>query len=210
MCDATEKKHREYGIPEEITVATLKDIVNWAMIWSDLRGELCLFQTHWLSSHMKGRLFRLGRLQFCFGDYGAEDNGDLKSDDHIMEVHIPAGESMSNAACDESYAMAEEFFKKYFPDYVYKAYTCHSWLLDPTLSEFLPEESNIIRFGKRYKIARLDDSEAIFRYVFRWDTTRENLNDFPAKSSLAKAIKAEIEKGTLFHETLGYIPKNSL
>jgi hypothetical protein len=66
----------------------------------------------------------------------------------IIEIHIPGGESMDIRACIASLQEASEFFPRYFPDYPFKAFVCHSWLLNNQFQEFLSPESNIIKFQK--------------------------------------------------------------
>ena len=52
-----------------------------------------------------------------------------------------------------------------------------------------------------------DESLALIRYLFTWDTTELNLKYQVPRSSLAKAVQKEIANGKKFHETLGVIVK---
>jgi hypothetical protein len=40
------------------------------------------------------------------------------------------------------------FFRKYLPDYNYKAFTCYSWIFDQQMKQILPPDSNILKFHK--------------------------------------------------------------
>ena len=131
----------------------------------------------------------------------------LKKGDPVIEVHIPADGPLNIEECEKSFIAAREFFARYYPEYDYKYFTCHSWLLDPTLSRVLPDSSNIIRFRDMFKNAANDDSDAILRYVFKWNTTARNLKYAPVLTSLAEKVKHEFLSGTQFHETLGIIEK---
>ena len=209
MCEEAARRHRALGIPEEITLDTLRDIVIWTNTWSSVKGELALFELDWLSLHLGAKIFRLGRLQFAYAaaKHDIPAHG-VKAGDPVIEVHIPEGGRLSPEACDESFARAREFFKKYFPHHDYKCFTCHSWLLDPTLEKYLPEESAILAFGKRFSPVELGEvSYALIKYIFTWDTTRENIADKEARSSLAKAIKAATLAGEPFYEALGAIAR---
>ena len=53
-----------------------------------------------------------------------------------------------------------------------------------------------------------DESLALIRYLFTWDTTELNLKYQVPRSSLAKAVQKEVANGKKFHETLGVIPKD--
>lgn len=63
-------KHRALGIPEAITLDTLSDIELWIKEHRNRHGMLGLEQIEWLQSHLTGRLFKIGRLQFAFSHWG--------------------------------------------------------------------------------------------------------------------------------------------
>lgn len=208
LCSEAAEKCRERGIPEEVITDTLSDIVIWTKNWSAVKGHLCLFELGWLKRHLSGKLFRLGRLQFCMD--GAErdiPSYGIKKGDNVMEIHIPAGQSLTDEAVRDSIERAKEFFAKYFPEYKYSVFTCHSWLLDDDLKEYLPEDSGIIRFGNMFDKVASDDSNAIVRYLFPWDTTVLNIGHRHPVSSLAKKVQRAVTGGKTFHETLGVIRK---
>lgn len=209
MCEKAANEARERGIPEEILLDTLADVVTWCITWTNVKGELYLGELGWLWRHLKLKIFRLGRLQFCMAK--AKDDipkYGIKIGDNVMEIHIPAGESLTPENCNDSLSRAKEFFAKYYPEFEYTVFTCHSWLLDDALKEILPEESGIIRFGNMFDKVGEDESLALIRYLFTWDTTELNLKYQIPRSSLAKAVQKEVANGKKFHETLGVIPKD--
>ena len=206
FCEETARKYKALGIPESILIDTLKDIVVWAKTWYCVKGTLHLGQLNWLSRHLNARLFKLGRLQFCIGDAEADiEKFGVKAGDPVIEMHIQGEGRLDIDECKKSIEMAKEFFKKYFPSYNYEVFTCHSWLIDEDLKEYLPEDSNIIRFGDMFYRAKNDDSNALIRYIFRWDTDEINLRYAASTSAFADKIRAAILKGKTFHETLGVI-----
>ena len=69
------------------------------------------------------------------------------------------------------------------------------------------EASNITAFRGLFKITRNDPSDALLKYIFRWNATREALPSLEAKSSLAKKVKEAALSGARFYESLGYIMK---
>ncbi len=206
FCEAVSKKFEERGIPESIMMDTLKDIVVWAKNWYCVKGTLHLSQLDWLSYHVTFRIFRLGRLQFCLHN-AKEDipQFDIKKGDRVIEIHIPQGDKLDNEECKKSIEMAKEFFKKYFPEFDYKAFVCDSWLLDNDLKEYLSLDSNIIKFGDMFTRIRNHDDNALLRYLFRWDTNEINLRYAHPTSAFAERIRTAVLGGKTFHETLGVI-----
>ena len=156
---------------------------------------------------MEMRLFKLGRLQFC-RDKAEEDFPALgiRAGDPVLAVHIPADGKLDIAACRSSLAQAVEFFAKYFPEFTFKAFSCHSWLLDESLGAYLPADANILRFGDLFVRGRADASDALLRYIFRWDTNEMNLPHAVCTSEFSRKIKSAVMRGESFHETYGVIP----
>ena len=206
FCEELKNKYEKSEIPENILLDTLGDVVVWTETWSAVKNELYLGEIGWLSRHLKMRLFKLGRLQFCMG---ASDRDipefDVKKGDGVLEVHIPSGEKLDIGECEKSFAMAKEFFARYFPDFKYTVFTCHSWLLDPTLKKYLSESSNIIKFGDMWTRVSDDDSYALIRYIFRWDANENNFHEMTPPSGFAERVKEAVLGGEIFHETLGVI-----
>jgi hypothetical protein len=87
---------------------------------------------------------------------------------------------------------ARAFFPRHFPDEHYAAFSCGSWLLDPQLLEYLPEDSNIVSFQHRFELEPyeapegLDADVEVLRFVFRTLTTA--LDQLPRRTVLQGAI----------------------
>ncbi len=206
LCESLAKRYEEKGIPEEILLATLKDLLLWTDAWSDVKGELFLGELGWLARTMQMRLFRLGSLEFMAG----KAHGDcpalgLAKGDPIVEVHIPSGADLSPEACRASLRQAVEFFATYYPEYSFRHFTCHSWLLDSALDNLLAPTSNIRKFRDMFTPISEDESYAALRYVFRWNTNRRNLRNAVCPSSLAERMKAYVLAGGALHESFGAI-----
>ena len=208
MCEAYEKRCTERGIPETVILDTLSDIAIWCTNWSNIKGELYLGELTWLIRHLRMRLFRLGRLQFCMGKAEQDiEKYHVKKGDTVLEVHIPQGEKLSMEACRASMQAAKDFFATYFPDYPYSVFTCHSWMLDETLRAYLPKESGILRFGDLFDRVSADESTALLSYLFAFDTTPLNVKYRYPCTSFASRIQKAVLSGEQFYETLGVIPK---
>ena len=206
FCEQLKQQYEAAGIPEQILLDTLHDLVIWTKDWTNVKGTLHLGQLDWLSRHFSMKLFRLGKLQFCLGE-AEEDIPEFKvyKGDNVIEIHIPAEGKLDTEECKKSIEAAKPFFEKYFPEHKYSIFTCHSWLLDRDLSEFLPETSNIIKFGNLFTRVKDYDSNALIRYTFRWDTNELNLKYAYSGSAFSEKIKAAVLHGRVFHETLGAI-----
>lgn len=208
MCEALEQKYKSKGISNEILHDTLHDLVIWSDVWSDLKGQLWLGELDWLSNHLSGLLFKLGRLQFAIQRFEEDVAAfGIQRGAVNIGVHIPAVGPLKPELCKESFSLANDFFAKYFPEITYTFYTCHSWLLDDTLRELLPVESNILKFGDMFKKISREKSDAILKYVFKWDTRRHNLHEVESTSDFSKKVKEHIYNDKDFYSVFGIIEK---
>lgn len=204
MCERTEQLYEEKGIGRKVLIDTLKDIRIILETYRRIGKELYLGELWWLKRHLTLELFKLGRLQFSFGSsvYDSEKYS-LKTGDPVIEVHIDETAPIDPASCEASYEMADEFFRKYFREKDGLPYTCESWLLDEGVLKFVSKDSNIARFQKNFDVIGKKPSDSILQYVFKWDTTRENvINEMP-RNDLSEAVKKEAINGTVFYEGYG-------
>lgn len=211
QCETLEKRYISWGIDLKILEDTLSDVKIWTNTWYELTGELGLKETEWLSNHYSGRLFRLGRLQFGMG-HARQDivQKNVEKGAPVIDIHIPAGEPMDNEACKEAIRMAQKFFGEYFPEFKYQCFTCHSWLLDRTLEQFLDKGSNILAFQGLFDVVGTEESDALLKYIFAWDATRERLDKYEPKSGLAKKVKSYAQSGCKFYVPYGVIDESKL
>lgn len=208
LCEETERKCKEMGIPDSVITDTLSDIVSWCITWSNVKGELYLGELEWLSRHLGAKLFRLGRLQFCIATAERDvSKYGIARGDGVIEIHIPEGKRLTREDCEASLDMARDFFEKYFPSHKYSVFTCHSWLLDDKLKAYLSKDSGILRFANMFDKVDADESLALIKYLFRWDTTPQNIKDCQPATSLAARVQKAVLEGESFYEVLGVIKK---
>ena len=207
LCEEARRKHAARGIPAHVTEDTLRDIVYWTCVWSKLKGRLYLGELHWLVRHLKGELFALGRLQYHMSraaqnipQYGIGEG------DRVLAVHIPRNGRLAPEAVSHSLDQAKEFFGRYFKSFSYKAFTCHSWLLDASLQKYLKSDSNILQFAARFDKIKQKPTDDIVRFVFGWGVTREHLSSIAPTSRFAETIRDAIMAGEVFYTVLGVIP----
>lgn len=207
FCEETKRKYKEKGIPDDILMDTIYDITRWLDTWSDLKGGLYLGELEWLSHHLGAKLFKLGRLQFCFADNYAFPKRGIKKGDTVIDTHIPAEGPLDIEACKKSFDFAREFFAEFYPDYKWDVFTCHSWLLGNDLTEVLSENSNILKFQNMFTIDEQFESDAILSYTFQWKIKRDGLGNVEPTSSFAKRVKEKALSGGVFHGGSGYIDR---
>ena len=83
----------------------------------------------------------------------------------VIGVHIPMGPGLTGEAVHASYRRAESVFAASFPEYDFRGFCCHSWLMDPQLSDLLLPESNIVRFQSDYLRCPVQSDTGCF-YIF--------------------------------------------
>lgn len=201
-CEKLEKIYEQKGIEKNILIDTLSDLVIWAKNCYLVTGEIGITEQAWIDSHLRGELFRLGRLQFRFGKLAEENHRLLSScGDPAIEVHIPQGDALDWNKCRQSFRQAVSFFDTYFPAYRYTYFTCESWLLDFHLKEFLKPDSNILKFQSEFDIFLYRESEQAIRHLFTLNQEKNKEN------SLQKKVREHIDGGGKMFSGYGVINK---
>ena len=195
------KINGERGIPREITVATLKDINLWIENHRILTGEKGVMEFSWLRHLYRCEIFRLGRLQFRVVKALPGAPGE-----YAIETHIPQGEPLDREECLQSFAMAKEFFARFFPQYTPSCFTCHSWLLSPDFAKIMDEKSNIVQFMRLWTQIPCapDDSQQAIKRAFGLNFSREQLPDAPENTRLQRALKQYLLSGGSLNAAAGY------
>ena len=207
-CDV-KSKYDYAGIDEKVYYDTMSDI----KIWCDKTGGKGLENYGWLKNHVNFELFRLGRLQFqlyeCKNRTLNYKKLPFSYGEKLIYVHIPEGERLETEKCICSLKAANEFFKKYFPDYSYRYYFCESWLLFEGNREFMSEESNIVKFMSLFNICysvNIDEQtiERVFgrRHLF--------VKFYPEKTDLQRRLKKYMSGGSRAGIGIGFIKKEDI
>jgi hypothetical protein len=123
----------------------------------------------------------------------------------LLGVHIPQAGPLSPSACDASFRAAARFFAERFPDRASGVATCTSWLMDDQLLEYLPAESNIVQFQRRFELVpgARDADDSIFRFVFGRVPTR--LSDVVPRTTLERAILEHVARGRHWRMRTGWL-----
>ncbi|KOG32078.1 acyltransferase domain-containing protein [Streptomyces resistomycificus] len=211
----TRAYHRERGVPADVSRRTLADLGRNMAVHRRRYGRTGVEAPRWLTHHFRGELYQLGRLQFERAAHGqrtgqalAAAGLDVAPGTPCLNLHIPDFLGpLSPGACDRSLALAAEFFARCFPEEKYRAALCHSWLLDPQLRDYLPADSNIVRFQGRFQAAREDtepaDTEPV-RFVFGDpDLPVETL---PRRTPVERAVGDHLRAGKHWYMGHGWFP----
>lgn len=209
LCCAVEARgrYREKGIPDSIFFDTMSDI----KIWCENNGNKGIKNYGWLKNHLRLELFRLGRLQFqlyeCKNKTLNYKRLPFSYGERVIYVHIPQGERLDREKCLESFRMAEEFFKRFFPEYKYKWYFCESWLLYEGNKEFMAENSNILAFARLFShcYSVKVDVQTIERVFGKRRLLKKH---YPEKTSLQRSLKKYMLSGGKAGVGIGVIDRN--
>ncbi|MDG4834367.1 acyltransferase domain-containing protein [Solwaraspora sp. WMMD1047] len=190
--------HREHGVDEAVSWVSLADLGRNLAIDRRMRGEGWPVMQSWLTLHARGAVYELGRLQHHRGGGPA------------IDLHIPEAGPLRPEAVEASLDRARRFFPRHFPDEHYPAFACGSWLLDPQLREYLPADSNILHFQRRFELEPYQESEGpdadveVLRFVFR--TIATPLDELPRRTALQRAAVDHLLAGRHWHWRRGHFP----
>jgi hypothetical protein len=190
--------HARRGIPATISAATLADLGQQVWVHRLTFGTFGLHTHDWLTIAWSGALYWLGRLQF---NLQPEDDG------WVLSTHIPRTGPLTPESVDQAFAAASDFFATYFPEYPTRAFVCQSWLLDPALSEDLPD-SNLAAFQRRWSLTgeRYPGEADVLFFVFnRRDPTK--LDSLPRDTALHRAVLDRLGTERGWSSVTGRIPK---
>ncbi|MFF4654080.1 acyltransferase domain-containing protein [Streptomyces sp. NPDC001381] len=207
--------HRERGVPEEVGRRTLADVGRCVALHRRRHGTGGVLAPGWLTLHFHGELYQLGRLQFQRDRIGSRTSDSavaaglpLGPGDPGLNLHVPDFMGpLSPEAVDRSLALARDFFARHYPDEPYTVATCGSWLLDPQLKRYLPEDSNIVRFQERFRLSRLPaepEDTVPLRFVF--GTTGIPLDRLPRDTPLQRAVVDHLREGGNWFVRHGWLP----
>jgi hypothetical protein len=217
---ATADWHLRRGIPAPVSAAAFADLSRHMAIYRRMYGETGFDEPFWLLTHLRGLIYEFGRLQYnllrveggwlsprCWYDEAqasALGTGFRPGDDAIG-VHIPEGEPLTPQACADSLDAARAFFGRYFPSPTRRLAICESWLLDDQLTEYLPADSNIIRFQREFALvpAWLPGDKDVAQFVFR--RAVDDLAGVPQRTVLQRAILGHLKGGSHWRLRCGWL-----
>ncbi len=196
--------HRGIGVGEAYSRILLHDVGEKLRLNRTMYGRPGLDVAFWFTAHVRGTIYQLGRLQFCIEGTAAAPR---------MGLHIRGeGGPLTPEAVRSSVAQALEFFPARFPELFGPdepmSFMCSSWLLDPQLRDWLPERSNILKFGELFDLVgpatyvNAGGHDDIWRFVFA-RTPDTPMEELPTANTLQKSVMAGLKAGVAFQTRLG-------
>lgn len=131
------------------------------------------------------------------------DRGDwdlvARRGDPAVAVHVPASGRfngpLTREACAESLRRALPFLARHLPGFRPRLLTCESWMLDPQLAQFLPEDSHLVSFQRLFRLLPVpaaDDRQTLER-VFGGPV--EDWSKAPRDTSLRRIMAEQAAAG---------------
>jgi hypothetical protein len=199
--------HAERGISDEISWATLADLGKQLDVHRRTHGGYGLETHWWMTIHWTGMIYALGRLQFLL--HQAPESNPVpgtEPGEWVIGVHIPETGPLTPDEVDASFDQAREFFPRHFPEYPVRVATLGSWLIDPYLLDHLPQDSNMVRFGRRFTPygKPTDSQESAVYFTFR-SRDLDDLHKLPRDTTLQRLVLDRIESGGTWQNAFGYL-----
>lgn len=190
--DVMYNRFKKQGFSDEIYIDSLVDLRIWTLTCKKNYGEWGMKEFCWLARALRGRLFRLGRLQFEKAGFEAKHyeraGYSVNEGDIVLNTHIPEDGPMSAESRLHSYRQAYEKFG-------INIFVCESYLLYPAQYEFLSPESNIISFMDEFDIIKSGEDSKM-NDMWRIFGLRDNYapETLPRETSLQRAYAEHIAK----------------
>ena len=206
----TKKIYEQENIPEEVYEDNIRDIDIWSDKYEKEHGRKGFYkeQFEWIDSILEMKVIKLGRLQFEILEHIDKKFENIlgkRKNILFINVHIREGENLCYEECEKSYNMA----KKYYTSKGYKfskiIFICDSWLINPDLNKLLSENSNIIKFQKRYKVISVSKNEERPQIIERvYGNSLMKSDEFSQNTTLQIKLKKAWERGERFPVAKGY------
>ncbi len=194
----TRELYEEKNISYEIYLDSMSDLRAKLMECWELNGVWGTNVGWWEIDFFNLNLFALGRLQFELIPFEGEYTSGihrLKQGDMVLNVHIPSLGPLLYDDCKASFKKAALHFQDCFKGRPV-AFVCHSWLLYPEHREFLPPNSNILKFMTFFDIisSEISEKKSDLWRVFYKDWEKDPI-DLPRNTSIQRAYADWLMKG---------------
>lgn len=180
----TREKYRLAGMDDNIFLDTMGCFRRFLCEAERRTGKMWFDRGWWTWRQLSMRIFRIGELEY-----------ELYDDPHAVAMHIPSDSDISAENVERSIGQAKAFVPRYFPDYGEAPFGCESWLLSPSLRDFLEDGSRIRAFQDRFFLIHVDPQpkdEWEWLFASPEDTPVEEL---PERTSLQRKVKKHLLSG---------------
>lgn len=194
--------YKERGLSDDLFWHTIRDLkykYDECVKCKEVHGT---FVPWWNTEFFALRRFALGRYQFDMTTYGGEDftssaGVTIKKGDKTLGFHIPSsGIPLTDEVRLDSFKQAYQFFPEYRREDGLMIFECGSWLIYEGYKDFLPENSNILKFIGDFEIV---SSEARDKFNDAWRVFNKSGYKSPKKwdetTSMQRAFKKHVLSG---------------
>jgi len=209
--------HAANDVPADISAATLRSLGRSMALRRLRSGSAGVFEQRWMTGPFRATLLEIGRLQYTPLHLGSGEQWydtetcarlgpGFRPGDRAVGVHIPEAGPLWPEACDASLRRAGELFSLPRPFGPCRIATCGSWLLDEQLAEYLPGNSNILAFQRRFTLlpGGGDGDGSVFNFVFH-RSRPESLDELPQNTTLERAVVAHLRSGRHWRSRTGWL-----
>lgn len=220
-------RYEKRGYPVEIFRNSVRDLGAKLRECKEIYGVSGTFVGAWNDRFLNVTRFALGRLQFELSEYPlekeyTEGGWTVRKGDPVINIHIPSTGPLRREDADESFALAESFFRGELFEGIGCAggfpreripegpavFVMDSWLLDPDLMELLPD-GNMKEFVTRFSVQASEKNE-IFADGWRvfGSEWRKSPEELPRRTKLQRAIADYLQKGGKLGSGYGIFIRN--
>lgn len=118
----------------------------------------------------------------------------LKKGDPMLGVHIPAMGPMDFTECGKSFAAALRCFPRWFERHHFRGFCSASWLFDDQLGDYLPSQSNIVRFQREFYLTPLEGTSDFQTWERVFGSKPDNLDTAPRDTTLRCVILDHVKR----------------
>ena len=132
----------------------------------------------------------------------------LKPEGTVIDLHIPADGRMPLDACGDSMRRAVGFFARHFPERPAVAFWCRSWIFGPQLEQFLPPDSNLVRFLRQACLLPVPSGAGSLWFIYlRDDIDPANA---PRENGFQAAVADFLASGGVWREAAMVYPLDAM
>ncbi|GAB3929462.1 hypothetical protein GCM10029976_029140 [Kribbella albertanoniae] len=205
--------HARRGVPEAVTRATVGALGGVMGSHREIYGRsgVGLMPLWGPPLRFRGADYEIGRHSFTRTHLGLGDG----VSGHLLMIHVPPIGPLDPTVSEQSITAAAQFFPQWYPNEPIYGFVCPSWLLDPQLAEYLPAESNILTFQRRFTILPLlppstpyEGDHELMRLALQLappegPLTADDLARVPQDTTLQRAFVSHLSSGRHFHLRTG-------
>jgi hypothetical protein len=218
--DLLKAHHRAHAVPDDVSDATFSALSRHGETHRLKYGTTGVDAGWWMLPILRGEILQVGSLKFhCVhlevgalaprpwldADAMARYGEGFRPGDLSLGVHIPARIDLSPTALDATFVRAREVLPRVWPSPTRRLATCQSWMLDDRLIAALGEDSNIVRFQRRFELIEpfADDVETVRYFVF--GPGGGDVADLRATSRVQRAVLDVLQSGGAWHSRTGWL-----